>query len=185
MKRYGREGSAIHYKLGSYVLDDQQGMDTQSSTGRAPEAPLRALWEDTANRAASQGQESDEQLIRQLADAMPSLPYQRALAHGENALAEASSFLHRLRQACQASGIVRDPSESIATAWIAASGEEKNWIYMATCRGQWVAEWPDTPRVAHGVPKRVDRLKGLGNAVVPQIVEWIGQRILEDVRAGA
>jgi len=35
------------------------------------------------------------------------------------------------------------------------------------------------PRTAQGVPRRVPRLKGLGNAVVPQIVEWIGQRIVE------
>lgn len=40
-------------------------------------------------------------------------------------------------------------------------------------------------RVAHGVPARVDRLKGLGNAVVPQIVEWIGNRILEHERIAA
>jgi DNA (cytosine-5)-methyltransferase 1 len=32
-------------------------------------------------------------------------------------------------------------------------------------------------RVAHGVPSRVDRLKGLGNAVVPQCAEWIGRHI--------
>ena len=38
---------------------------------------------------------------------------------------------------------------------------------------------PNVGRVAHGVPSRVDRLKGLGNAVVPQCVEWIGRRILE------
>jgi DNA (cytosine-5)-methyltransferase 1 len=42
----------------------------------------------------------------------------------------------------------------------------------------WQAE-PDVGRVAHGVPKRVDRLKGLGNAVVPQIPELIGNAILE------
>lgn len=34
-------------------------------------------------------------------------------------------------------------------------------------RAQWAVE-PDVGRVAHGVPARVDRLKCLGNAVVPQ-----------------
>ena len=32
----------------------------------------------------------------------------------------------------------------------------------------WATE-PDVGRVAHGIPNRVDRLKGLGNAIVPQV----------------
>lgn len=43
--------------------------------------------------------------------------------------------------------------------------------------GWWSAE-PDVGRVAHGVPARVDRLHGLGNAVVPKIPKIIGRAIL-------
>jgi len=46
------------------------------------------------------------------------------------------------------------------------------------CAGWWAAE-PAVGRVAHGVPHRVDRLAALGNALVPQIAEWIGRRILD------
>ena len=43
--------------------------------------------------------------------------------------------------------------------------------------GWWAVE-PDVGRVAHGVARRVERLRGLGNAVVPQVAEWIGQRLM-------
>jgi DNA (cytosine-5)-methyltransferase 1 len=38
---------------------------------------------------------------------------------------------------------------------------------------------PAVGRVAHGIPARVDRLRALGNAVVPQIPEMIGRAIME------
>lgn len=44
----------------------------------------------------------------------------------------------------------------------------------------WLSE-PNVGRVADGVPARVDRLKGLGNAVVPQIPEMIGRAIMAAV----
>ena len=44
------------------------------------------------------------------------------------------------------------------------------------CR--WLDE-PDTPRVAKGIKNRANRLKALGNAVVPQIPEMIGHAILQ------
>jgi DNA (cytosine-5)-methyltransferase 1 len=47
----------------------------------------------------------------------------------------------------------------------------------------WWATEPDVGRVAHGIPARVDRLKGLGNAVVPQIPEAIGRALMAIMEA--
>jgi DNA (cytosine-5)-methyltransferase 1 len=43
---------------------------------------------------------------------------------------------------------------------------------------QWAVE-PDVGRVAYGVSARVDQLTALGNAVVPQVAEVIGRRLME------
>jgi len=45
-------------------------------------------------------------------------------------------------------------------------------------REWWTVE-PDVGRVAHGIPSRVDRLRGLGNAVVPQVAELIGRMVID------
>ena len=42
----------------------------------------------------------------------------------------------------------------------------------------WWAVEPDVGRVADGVPNRVDRLRCLGNAVVPQVAEYVGRLIM-------
>ena len=41
---------------------------------------------------------------------------------------------------------------------------------------------PNVGRVAHGVSGRVHRLKGLGNAIVPQIAETIGRAIIKAMK---
>ena len=48
--------------------------------------------------------------------------------------------------------------------------------------GRWLPE-PDVGRVAHGIPSRVDRLRCLGNAIVPQIAEILGRAILKSEAA--
>ena len=45
-------------------------------------------------------------------------------------------------------------------------------------RQSWWSIEPDVGRVAHGVQGRVHRLKGLGNAIVPQIAETIGRALI-------
>lgn len=46
-------------------------------------------------------------------------------------------------------------------------------------RSSWWLSEPNVGRVAYGIPSRVDRLRCLGNAVVPQVVEVIGRAIMQ------
>jgi DNA (cytosine-5)-methyltransferase 1 len=63
------------------------------------------------------------------------------------------------------------------SAWI--EDAEDAWQRPTGTWGGWWDVEPDVGRVAHGVPARVDRLRGLGNAVVPQVVEAIGRRLMD------
>lgn len=56
------------------------------------------------------------------------------------------------------------------------AGELLAWSRSRAIADQWGVE-PALGRVAHGVPRRVDRLRCLGNAVVPQVGEFIGRRV--------
>ena len=49
-------------------------------------------------------------------------------------------------------------------------------------RTTWWEVEPSVGRVANGVSDRVDRLKGLGNAIVPQVAEVVGALIMDHAR---
>lgn len=48
---------------------------------------------------------------------------------------------------------------------------------VSRTHSNWSSEF-GVGRVADGVPSRVDRLRGLGNAVVPQVAEYIGRLVM-------
>lgn len=68
---------------------------------------------------------------------------------------------------------------------VVAQHDEAPWLPkhadLSTFYHWWQGE-PGVDRMAHGVPHRMDRLRQLGNAVVPQIPELIGRAILEAMR---
>jgi DNA (cytosine-5)-methyltransferase 1 len=74
-------------------------------------------------------------------------------------------------------GLSRQRAEQIGANW------QQIWR-LPSATGWWTTE-PDVGRVAHGIPSRVDRLKCLGNAVVPKIPEIIGRAIMKANSASA
>jgi DNA (cytosine-5)-methyltransferase 1 len=61
---------------------------------------------------------------------------------------------------------------------IQEEGNELECSSSQSGRNFWDIE-PDVGRVVNGLPGRVHRLKGLGNAIVPQIAEEIGRAIMK------
>lgn len=70
-------------------------------------------------------------------------------------------------------GATREQESTIRQSDVPTEGRQS----LVSGWGHWATE-PAVDRVANGVPARVDRIKALGNAVVPQVAEWIGQRIM-------
>jgi DNA (cytosine-5)-methyltransferase 1 len=90
---------------------------------------------------------------------------------------------------CNTARCCADVADSLCGGWkgsdeqrCSIKGNRTDWVMQPTGGGSSVSGWwaaePSVGRVANGIPKRVDRLRGLGNAVVPQVAELIGRQIV-------
>ena len=82
------------------------------------------------------------------------------------------------QQTAGISGKSKNVLNSASVGWPQSEIEARNVSKRETKWESWTANsfnryiWetePDVGRVANGIPRRVDRLKGLGNAIVPQV----------------
>ena len=99
-------------------------------------------------------------------------------------VAESDRLNGRARTERQDRAQARNGGENVSDANGAGCEEQRRTVAngaeheTAQCGNRWQPE-PAICRVANGIPNRVDRLKGLGNAIVPQIA---AQLIREMVR---
>jgi len=86
--------------------------------------------------------------------------------------------------------LVADTEREGLERWEETLRQKERWIsnpgysgkkVVSNGRNDWWSVEPNVGRVADGVPARVDRLRALGNAVVPQVMEYIGRNIMEAI----
>jgi len=130
---------------------------------------VRTMQQDELQAArSSQGREPSEQRSIELADFVRLLPSSHALAqlHGHRATAEALSVVLSTDGAQR---LLQHPPDEIETVWRSLSKETQDGFRLAVEQGGFIrtVEHP----LAHGVPARVGRLRGYGNAIKPQVAQ--------------
>ena len=150
----------------------REGNGEESSGGELPD--VRCNGEPTGT---PRGLKSTQQRFVESDDPVRFLSHFLALASREED-AESKELMLRLRRACVQIGYVSETLSEIQEIWRSITDEEKMWVALCISTGTpWCSEWPEVTRLAHGVPDRIHRLRALGNAVVPQCGEFMGQLI--------
>jgi DNA (cytosine-5)-methyltransferase 1 len=151
---HGRNGRPTPTEQGwSEDIEDQSRSNIRSESSGSSEA--------MANPDSGLSHESFEE-IRSRRDAASSRSQDVAYAIGEG---------------LQGREVSRDAEEERPTAIEHSAGFGDLSREHRGFTQDWPTE-PDVGRVAHGIPNRVDRIKSLGNAVVPPLVAQIGRLIM-------
>jgi len=131
---------------------------------------VRPLWYNGEAGSASHRREPGKQCHGQPDDSLRCMSHDLALAARQESDQETAQLLQGLRESCTEIGHVFTSLSEIPQVWQSLTDEEKSWVTLRIGTGDpFCSEWPDTERVAQGVSHRVDRLKCLGNAIVPAV----------------
>ena len=114
-------------------------------------------------------------------------PRAQLRGENENETREENANQHQRSSSPSSSDVANTNDERLQRQWQSRNQFTSN--FNSSCessdegqgtvgQGWWESE-PNMGRVAHGIPKRVDRLKSIGNSLVPQIPYYIGSVILK------
>lgn len=158
--------------------------------------PRHGSWRDTLGSGASidSRRELEETVrISEAVEASGSGQTYQAMANPDNTGSRTSRHgfdgerqeIEQEREVEPFSGISRcgstvaNPDNQRPQGWSEALLSERSFAAGHPRASAWWEAEPELGRVADGIPRRTHRLKQLGNAVVPQIPELIGNAILQ------
>lgn len=180
---------APHLRYRVFILANAQGPECERALVKKERRP-RPADHDPVSDTEKQGLEGNE-------SARPTFPYGRTSKRGA-AMANSNSdrFTRPRLHAGQwrqneTTPLTSRLSKNVSDANESGRREELEPLFFKQrgrgqsdfARSSWWAVEPDVGRVAHGVPSRVERLRCLGNAVVPQVAQAIGEMILASLPA--
>ena len=126
---------------------------------------------------------SDENKNGVMADTKKQFSHGRGHGHHQGTFERGSGIQVEIRGS--SSNVADSNSEQLGERGKPQNAGQTRSVWKHHARGQegydgwqWWQVEPNVGRVADGVPNRVDRLRGLGNAVVPQVAEYIGHLIM-------
>ena len=161
-------------------------------TQQGSETPMESM--ENTRRSLRQGtfirEKNENEIEKENAD-LAQRPGEASKSHVANAIkgnVEAGRERQReIREGHQEEGFPGDASsgsEDMANAKrVHAQGQHDGQGQRQPWGESWWTVEPDVGRVAHGIPDRVDRLKALGNSLVPHIPYCIALSILEALDA--
>ena len=170
-----------------------QGNDSRESdagriankSGEVSRKDLPEMRGDDESRHSSQRPESSKQFSEEHTNPLFSLPYGVALGTWETTAKDQELFMQDLWQACAEIGYVPTSLSEIPKIWESLNDEEMDWIALRISTGsRSCAEWPGVPRIEVKIKDRVNKLKGLGNAIVPQVAYEIINALARVEREG-
>lgn len=132
------------------------------------ETVLYGLQQYRKLRESSYRRELEKQRTFQFDDALQFLSHHFASQAGRYFKFSSETPLLCLQQSILQKGALQHPFNSFEEAWESLPSAWQDWHILAVLFGQWWQEWPQVERtVSTSVLQRVDRIKCLGNSVVP------------------
>jgi DNA (cytosine-5)-methyltransferase 1 len=152
----------------AYSRDNTRRDSITGSLGRNGEGQLEERVRASETTETSGSSETSESVAYS----------QGKLSDGNNTYSESSKpSAQKLGSSSSERNVSNSNSEGLQGQWEITSRISKE-LQDASYSCWWKTE-PSVGRVANGIPGRVDRLKQLGNAVVPQIPQLLGMAIME------